>query len=250
MLKPPECPGGVSTIDTTCPYTASGVRRPVFTMPPAVIALTVLLGFALAFSAASSSAFAGQASTGELAFHPCTNCHPVTLGPDGKPTKPLPVGLEQHEIELEVHDILGTDDQACLACHDSPTKNPGMLILPDGSLVDITGDVSRVCQRCHFEKYREWQVGIHGKREPKCTAAGCHDPHTPSWIYVAALPPFQGTGIEVNAVGTDREPFKPFAGPPVAPPVYTPTWLVIVASLGMVAVIGIIGYLVVGRAKQ
>ena len=75
----------------------------------------------------------------------------------------------------------------------------------------------------------EWQPGIHGKNQPKCTSAGCHDPHTPSWIYIAALPPFQGTGIEVTRGRSEREPFKPFASPPVAPPVYTPLWLAIMA---------------------
>ncbi|MRR11451.1 hypothetical protein EG835_02995, partial [bacterium] len=124
-------------------------------------------------------ATAGQSATGELAFHPCTRCHPVTLGADGKPTSPLPIGLTQHQVELEVHDILGDGDAACLACHDDPTRNPGMLRLADGSLVDVTGDVSQVCLRCHFEKYREWEVGIHGKDAPKCSAAGCHDPHSP-----------------------------------------------------------------------
>jgi len=194
-------------------------------------------------------AFAGQASTGELAFYPCTQCHPVTLGPDGKPTKPLPIGLEQHEITLEVHDILGTDDKACLACHDDPSRNPGMLILADGSLVEITGDTARVCQRCHFEKYREWTSGIHGRDAPKCTAAGCHDPHTPSWIYIEALPPFQGTGMQVHAVW-EREPFMPFAGPPVPPPVFTPTWFVVLTVLGGVAILGLVGYMTLGRSKR
>lgn len=211
-----------------------------------VLAVTLVI----AFFAFTASASAGRASTGEQAFYPCDRCHPVTLGPDGKPTKPLPIGLEKHEIKLEVHDVLGTDDKACLACHDDPTRNPGKLKLPDGSLVDITGDVSTVCQTCHMEKYREWQVGIHGRNEPKCTAAGCHDPHTPSWIYIEALPPFQGTGMEVNAVGADREPFKPFASPPVQPPVTTPAWLAVFAAIGMVMSAGIVGYLVFGRSKR
>lgn len=204
----------------------------------------------LALFAFPASAFAGRSSSGDVAFYPCTRCHPVTLDAAGNPTKPLPIGLKKHDIKLEVHDVLGDDGRACLACHDEPTRNPGKLILPDGSLVDITGDVSRVCQRCHFEKYAEWKAGIHGKHEPKCTAAGCHDPHTPSWIYVAALPPFQGTGMEVNAVGPDREPFKPFAGPPLAPDVLTPRWLAIVAAIGALIVFGNVGFLVSRRSKR
>jgi hypothetical protein len=208
-----------------------------------------LLLAAVALLSLTRIAWAGQSATGELAFHPCTQCHPVTLGADGKPTKPLPIGLEQHQITLEVHDILGKDDAACLACHDDPAKNPGMLILADGSMVEITGDVSRVCQRCHFEKYREWEVGIHGNNQPKCSAAGCHDPHTPSWIYMAALPPFQGTGVEIRAVA-DREPFKPLPGPPVTPPVHTPAFLIVLAAFGVVAIAASVGYLVVGRSKR
>jgi len=219
-------------------------------LPRAAIALAVLLLLLVAYFSFAENAFAGRASTGELAFYPCDRCHPVILGPDGKPTKPLPVGLEKHEIELEKHDILGQGDKACLACHDNPAKNPGMLILPDGSFVEVTGDVSRVCQRCHFEKYQQWQAGIHGKRQPKCTSSGCHDPHTPSWIYISALPPFQGTGLEVHAVGGDREPFKPFASPPVPPPVETPLWLSILTSLGVLVSLGIVGSLVLGRSKR
>lgn len=210
----------------------------------------MVAGIALAFVLGSPTlASAGHASTGELAFYPCTRCHPVTLGADGKPTKPLPMGLEKHEIVLESHDILGAGDKACLACHDEPTKNPGMLKLADGSLIEVDGDTSRVCQRCHFEKYRDFQVGVHGKRAAKCTAAGCHDAHTPSWIYVAALPPFQGTGFEVRAVG-ERVAFTPFAPPPVYPPVETPLWLTIVASLGAVVSAGMVGLIIRGRSKR
>jgi hypothetical protein len=205
--------------------------------------------FLIAILAFASTASAAGSSTGELAFYPCTDCHPVVLGANGKPITPLPKDFKQHTIELEVHDVLGTDGQACRACHDDPAANPGKLVLPDGSLVDITGDISRVCQRCHFEKYREWEDGIHGKDAPKCSSAGCHDPHTPSWIYMEALPPFQGTGVEIRAV-SDREPFKPLAGPPVAPPVHTPLWLVIVTVFGGLSAAGIISYLTLGRPKR
>ena len=232
--------GGVVTIEAKQgPIRCTGMLR-------AAAVLAVAVGL---LAATATLAAAGQASTGEPAFHPCTQCHPVTLGADGKPTKPLPVDLEKHEIELEVHDTLGKGSAGCLACHDEPTRNPGKLLLPDGSFVDITGDVSRVCQRCHFEKFREWQVGVHGKREPKCTAAGCHDPHTPSWIYVPALPPFQATGFQVKAVG-EHEAFTPFAPPPVDPPVHTPGWFAAVEGAGSFVALGLLGLLVVGRIKR
>jgi hypothetical protein len=113
----------------------------------------------------------------------------------------------------------------------------------------VTGDVSQVCQRCHFEKYREWEAGIHGKDAPKCSASGCHDPHSPSWIYMEALPPFQGTGVEILAVG-NRQPFQPLAGPPLAPRVFTPLWLSIVTGLGALLVLAVLGYLLLGKVKR
>jgi len=215
----------------------------------AVRALTLGAAVVMLLFACVSAAFAGRSASGELAFYPCTECHPVTVDAEGNPTSPLPIDFQGHQIELEVHDVLGSGSQACLACHSDPGEDPGQLVLPDGSLVEITGDTARVCQRCHFEKYREWQVGIHGKHQPTCMSAGCHDPHTPSWIYVPALPPFQGTGIEVRAV-SEREPFVPLAGPPVPPAVLTPPWLIISASLGAVVMLGAVGYLVSGRFKR
>jgi hypothetical protein len=224
--------------------------RAIRTYAASLLLLTLVAAFVLAFA---SSAFAsGRAATGELAFDPCTKCHPVTVGANGEPTKPLPNGMSKHSIEVEVHDILGKGDKSCVVCHDDPSRNPGKLILSDGSLVDITDteNISRVCQRCHFEKYREFEVGIHGKHAEKCSAAGCHNPHTPSWIYVAALPPFQGTGIEVNAVGADREPFTPMASPPVQPEVETPVPLRIATFFGGIFSLAVVGFLALGRRKQ
>src|SRR5659263_772170 len=82
-------------------------------VPPLVTAFTVLLVLLGAFLALTASAFAGQASTGELAFYPCDRCHPVVLGPDGKPTKPLPIGLEKHEICL-LYTSDAADDLLCV----------------------------------------------------------------------------------------------------------------------------------------
>jgi hypothetical protein len=200
--------------------------------------------------ASATPALAGRAATGDLAFYPCDRCHPVSVDSKGHLSHPLPHGMKKHQIELEVHDILGKDERACLACHDDPSRNPGMLVLPDGSLVDIKKNPSAVCQRCHFDMYRRWKVGAHGRGEAKCSAAGCHDPHTPSWIYIRALPPFQGTGLEVDAVGSDREPFKPFAAPPLPAEVTTPGWLTAVALLGFAGCASIVGFLVVGGRKR
>ena len=245
-----EHEGGESAIDAISISRAGNPATP--DRPPLGAAVAAVAFTALALAALlalPTHAAAGRSATGEAAFLPCNQCHPVSVGADGKPTKQLPIGMEKHTIELEVHDTLGAGSTACLACHDEPTRDPGKLILPDGSLVDITEDASRVCQRCHFEKYRDWEVGIHGRGEEKCSAAGCHDPHTPSWIFVPALPPFQGTGMEVRAV-SEREPFKPMASPPVHAPVETPTWLWVLTSLGVVVSGGALGFVIVKGRKR
>lgn len=224
------------------PFPSRTVTRPARGGP-------VLLGAAALLAAAMLAplpAFGGQASAGKLAFHPCTKCHPVTDG-----GKSLPNGFEKHEIELEIHDVLGRDEAACLRCHDDPTRDPGKLKLPDGSLIDIKDDahLAEVCRTCHSAKYEEWQQGVHGKGLPKCTSAGCHDPHTPGWIFASALPPFTGTGFQFRVL-PEREPFKPLAPPPVAPAVQTPAWLLALAAVGLGAVAGLAGKLVSGRAKR
>jgi hypothetical protein len=240
--------GGVKAIDTQRIHTPRALPGR-FAMLAASGTLA-LAACAVAIFGAVAVASAAGASTGKLAFYPCTRCHPVAVDAAGRPLRPLPNGFKKHEITLEAHDILGNGEAACLACHQSPQSNPGKLLVADGSTVDVNGDVSRVCQRCHFEKYRDWKAGIHGKHADRCTSAGCHDPHTPSWIYVAGLPPFQGTGMEVKAVGAGREPFRAFAPPPIAPPVYTPAWLAVIAALGAVVSLGAVAYVVRGRSHR
>lgn len=196
----------------------------------------------------AAPAWAGQAASGEPLFYPCSSCHPVTVS-DGKTSRPLPNGFDGHRVKLEAHDRLGRGDAACLVCHDDPAKDPGKLKLMDGSLVDIAGDVSSVCYRCHSAKYREWKAGTHGKGLPKCTASGCHDPHTPSWIYAEPTPPFVATGFQARAV-SERVAFTPLASFPVPPPVETPAWLMVAATLGVALSAGIAGALTLGRFKR
>jgi len=243
--------GGVSTIDAKySPHTPS-LRtqiRPSSTGARLTVSIALAL-VACCFLALATTAYAGQASTGKLFFYPCTTCHPVVMGADGQPTKRLPNGFKGHDIVLVGHDVLGEGTEACLACHDDPARNPGKLKLIDGSLVDIQGDIAGVCQKCHSAKYKEWKAGTHGKNLPKCTAAGCHDPHSPQWIYAAPQLPFVGTGFQARMV-SQRRPFTPLASPPVPPLVVTPVWLVV--GLGVFGIIaaGLLGWLIVGRVRR
>jgi hypothetical protein len=202
------------------------------------------------FLISATPAIAGQASSGELFFYPCTTCHPLTPGvaPTGRK---LPNGFTKHEIVLVGHDVLGKGTAACVVCHDDPRRNPGLLKTVDGSLVDIRGDVSLVCQKCHSAKYAEFRAGVHGKHELKCTSAGCHDPHTPGFIYAKPLLPFVGTGFQFR-VRPVREAFMPLASPAPRgiPPVETPVWFVVLVVVGTILAVGLAGALIAGRSKR
>jgi hypothetical protein len=178
----------------------------------------------------------------------------VSVDAAGTPSRPIPITFKGHGIELEGHDVLGKGDAACLVCHDATTRNPGMLRAVDGTLVDVkTGDISRLCQKCHFQKYDEFVAGIHGKSEESCVAAGCHDPHSPGYFNVPALPPFLGTGFQVR-IFPERAAFTPLPGPPLPPVVFTPPWYgwVALALYALAAVIagGLIVTTVRGRQHR
>ena len=125
-----------------------------------------------------------------------------------------------------------------------------MLKTIDGSLVDIKGDISRVCYRCHSTIYNEWKDGAHGKGQPKCTAGGCHDPHTPGYIYAGSLLPFVGTGFQFQILPEKHE-FTPLAAPArnQAAPVETPVWFLPLVALGVVVAGGLVGKLILGRSE-
>jgi hypothetical protein len=222
----------------------AGLRRRL-----ATLAFLVLAALA---AAPAAHAFAGQASSGELFFYPCTTCHPVIMVPGPtpgteRPSKPLPNGFTGHAdfIILENHDKLAAPGgEPCLVCHDDPTRNPGKLKLADGTLLDVTGDIALFCYQCHSTKYKEFRAGTHGKHQPMCTSAGCHDPHTPGYIYAGPLRPFVGTGFQFKVL-SQRVAFKPLMQPPLAPPTVNPTWFMYAFAVGLVLalalVVGLVG---------
>jgi len=221
--------------------------------------LSLMLLFVVLVFSPAAAAFAGQASSGQLFFYPCISCHPVNMvaGPGGTehPSKPLPNGMQGHKIVLEAHDKLGSaTSDACLVCHDDPSRNPGKLKLIDGTLIDITGDISLVCYRCHEAKYKDFRQGTHGNHKESCVAAGCHDPHTPNYIYAGPVKPFVGVGFQFKGVGQARVPFKPLMSPPLPPPTVNPTWFLIAVAVGLFLVLALlvrlVGPVVVERLKR
>ena len=109
---------------------------------------------------------------------PCTQCH------DGKAMKPDP-----RRRELVFHDeqqsVLDHDAEHrwCLDCHDA--QNRDVLRLASGAEVPFT-ESYRLCGQCHGDKFRDWRVGVHGKRvgmwdgeKTYLLCVSCHNPHTP-----------------------------------------------------------------------
>ncbi|HEX9053043.1 MAG TPA: hypothetical protein VF841_21115 [Anaeromyxobacter sp.] len=108
---------------------------------------------------------------------PCMQCH-----------------KDQHDRtrrELQFHDeqqsIFDHDAEHrwCLDCHDF--ENRDMLRLASGELVPFT-ESYRLCGQCHGDKYRDWRVGVHGKRVGLWNGAktyllcvSCHNPHSPAF---------------------------------------------------------------------
>jgi len=248
--------GGVSAIDAVehatsdqYPIRALSSRWTSITIFGVALSFTVAcLAFAGSASAAEGTLpVTGRAATGEPLFYPCSACHPVTQR-EIEQGRTLPNGFTRHQITLHGHASLGEGRAACAACHDTAAGDPGRLKLADGTLVAITGDVSRVCYRCHSAIYREFEAGIHGAGEQKCSSAGCHDPHTPGFIFAEGLLPFVGNGFQFSIL-SESTTFTPMAGPPVQAGHRDPEYLQVLAILGVALAAGLAIALVRGRSN-
>jgi hypothetical protein len=107
---------------------------------------------------------------------PCTECH--ELG--------LPVNKNRRELKMAHQEIVLHHDEEhrwCLDCHS--VDNRDKLHLANGELIDFT-ESYRLCGQCHGDKYRDWRLGIHGRRIGEWNGAKsyllcvhCHPSHAP-----------------------------------------------------------------------
>ena len=108
---------------------------------------------------------------------PCSDCHNE---------KDLPTNATRRTLVDAHDDIVLKHDQEhrwCLDCHDS--RNRDQLHLASGDPVPFA-ESYRLCGQCHGEKYRDWRVGVHGRRVGQWNGAKeyllcvhCHNPHEP-----------------------------------------------------------------------
>lgn len=117
---------------------------------------------------------------------PCTGCH------DGKQLK-----VDTRRRELAMHSEIelkhGPESRWCLDCHDASSRDS--LHLASGEKVEFTASY-KLCGQCHGDKFRDWRVGIHGKRTgswngPKqyLLCVHCHNPHAPRFAALKPMPP-------------------------------------------------------------
>lgn len=117
---------------------------------------------------------------------PCTQCHE-----DPEDDDP-----ERRELEMEHTNIKlnhGDKSRWCLDCHSF--ENRDMLHLSGGELIPFT-ESQRLCGQCHGTIYRDWRLGIHGKRtgywdgkKRYLLCVVCHWPHEPHFKPLKPLPP-------------------------------------------------------------
>jgi len=120
-----------------------------------------------------------------LDYFPCNDCH--------SELEPNP---ERREL-VEMHDDIVFDHDSenrwCLACHYINDRDS--LVLAGGRRLGFD-ESYKLCGQCHGPKYRDWRLGIHGKRtgdwngqKQYFLCANCHDPHSPRIKPIEPMPP-------------------------------------------------------------
>jgi hypothetical protein len=134
-----------------------------------------------------SEQYAVEAPPFSDGIFPCTDCH-KNLTPN--PVRRVLVDWHDDISAMFNHD---SENRWCLDCHD--LKNRDSLRLASGKLLDFK-ESYKLCGQCHGEKYRDWKVGVHGKRTGEWNGkkeyllcVSCHNPHAPKFKELTPDPP-------------------------------------------------------------
>ncbi|NOY36196.1 MAG: hypothetical protein GXO83_01315 [Chlorobi bacterium] len=118
---------------------------------------------------------------------PCSECH-AEMVPNPHRRK-----LEYMHVKIDSMFDHDSKNRWCLDCHD--LNNRDSLRLASGKLIGFN-ESQKLCGQCHGDKYRDWKVGVHGKRTgywkgPKeyLLCVHCHNPHSPKFKPLAPMPP-------------------------------------------------------------
>ena len=118
-------------------------------------------------------------------YFPCNDCHSEL-----KPNTQRRELVEMHDDIIFDHD---SENRWCLACHNTDDRDS--LVLAGGKLLGFN-ESYKLCGQCHGPKYRDWKLGIHGKRTGEWKGqkqyrlcVHCHDPHSPQFKSLEPMPP-------------------------------------------------------------
>lgn len=120
-------------------------------------------------------------------IYPCSDCH-ANFPPNPKRRK-----LVEWHDDISAMFNHDSENRWCLDCHD--LNNRDSLRLASGKLLDFK-ESYKLCGQCHGEKYRDWKVGVHGKRtgywngkKEYLLCVSCHNPHAPKFKELKPEPP-------------------------------------------------------------
>lgn len=129
----------------------------------------------------------------------CTDCHDGFVGDKAEEA----LKGEHKEIAFD-HGL----NLLCLNCHNP--KNSMAYVYHDGSEIP-SSEPTRLCAKCHGPVYREWMLGVHGRKnefwnsdfgEPKpLDCIQCHNPHHPKFEPLAPEPPPALTRFDLATQG-------------------------------------------------
>ena len=132
-----------------------------------------------------------------LDYFPCNDCH--------SELEPNPLRRELVEMHDDIVFDHDSENRWCLACHHA--FNRDSLLLAGGKLLGFN-ESYKLCGQCHGPKYRDWKLGIHGKRTGEWNGekqyllcVHCHDPHSPRFKGMQPLPtPRRPENIYIDSI--------------------------------------------------
>jgi len=134
-----------------------------------------------------SEEYAVEAPPFSDGIYPCSDCHA------NFPPNPVRRTLTEWHEEISAMFNHDSENRWCLDCHD--LNNRDYLRLASGKLLDFK-ESYKLCGQCHGEKYRDWKVGVHGKRtgywngqKEYLLCVNCHNPHSPKFRELKPEPP-------------------------------------------------------------
>lgn len=168
VLTVQDAPAAASPTDVTA--TADGATEPTLATAPVDATPTIQVGDHNDKIEVPPPPFSDG-------IFPCSDCH------DGQQTNfKRRVLTEEHKNIVFEHDA---DHRWCLDCHNPDNRDK--LRLASGVLVPFEQSY-RLCGQCHGDKYRDWKLGIHGRRSGNWNGAKtyllcvhCHNPHSPKF---------------------------------------------------------------------